>query len=406
MTRRRLAPMPRRGAGLALGVALWVATFVSAGGATEPRWGDPGWEPDEARMDPRFPAMREWARAGVRGGIPLRGTLPERVRVAPGEDLQAAIDAAAAAGGGVVVLAAGEHEVRRTVRLRSGVVLRGEGRDRTVLAVRMKAPFFKESGGEQAVAILGENVVRAGLEDLTVRYAAVDFEPLDQADFHAPWTRPIFHAREERDRELYVHLVIFRDSEDGWVDRCAFLWAGTHPLGLSRCRHFTMRDNVIDRAYIKQDGHHGGYYGVWGTSHSLFVNEEVRRIRHFALMLPGCRYNVVLGGNFETDLNFHDADDGDNLVEGARFATPVWHSWDAVARGAPNQHRPPGPGNLLLNVTAVSKGVAGFSRTGPLSEPGRVYEVATTFEGLPVVARPEPPPAGGTLYAVRRAEAR
>jgi hypothetical protein len=356
-------------------------------------------------MDPRFPAMREWAKAGVRGGIPARESLAIVARVRAGEDLQGAIDRAAAAGGGVVLIAAGEHSITRTIRLASGVVLRGEDQERSVLHVRMKAPFFRTSGEPQAVALSGERVRRAGLEDLTIRYSAVDFDPVDKDDFNAPWDRQVFHAPEERDPGLHVHLVIFRNSEDSWVDNCRLLRAGQHPVGVGQCRHMTLRDNVIERAYIKQDSMHGGYYGVWGTSHSLFVNERVSRIRHFALMLPGCRYNVVLACDLETDLNFHDADDGDNLVEASSIRTPVWHSWDAVARGARGKHRPPGRGNLLFNVSAISKGVEGFSRQGPMAVPGKVYEVAATFEGPPVSPLEGPGPKGGTLYAVRRSTA-
>jgi hypothetical protein len=106
------------------------------------------------------------------------------------------------------------------------------------------------------------------VEDLSVRYAAVDFEPYDFDDPAAPWQRHVFHRPEDRDPELHVHLLIFHESEDSWVDGCAFLQAGAHPLGARRCRHLTFRDNFIDRAYVKHDGHHGGYYGIWGTSHS------------------------------------------------------------------------------------------------------------------------------------------
>lgn len=348
--------------------------------AAEPRYGDSGWEPDEARFDDRFPAMREWARAGVRGGIPARDATPVIARVAPGDDVPSALDSAAAAGGGVVLLIAGDHELTTPWHLPSGVILRGESRDTTRILVRLKAPFFRTSGQPQMVAIRADHVSRVGVEDLTVRYAAVDFEPHDFNDPAAPWQRHVFHRPEDRDPELHVHLLIFHESEDFWVDGCAFLWAGAHPLGARRCLHVTFRDNFIDRAYVKNDGAHGGYYGIWGTRHSLFINESVHRIRHFALMSPGCRYNVVLGGDFTTDLNFHHADDGHNLIEGASFVTPVWHSWNAVARGAPGQHLPPGPGNILFNVTASSKGVPGFTRSGPVPEPGVVYEVNPSFE--------------------------
>jgi hypothetical protein len=36
--------------------------------------------------------MREWARAGVEGGIPLRRSLPIKKRLKPGDDLQAAMN--------------------------------------------------------------------------------------------------------------------------------------------------------------------------------------------------------------------------------------------------------------------------------------------------------------------------
>lgn len=370
--------------------------------ASAPRPGDPGWEPDESRFDRRFPAMREWARAGVRGGIPARSASPVVARVAPGEDVPVAINAAAAAGGGVVLLLAGDHELTTPWQLRSGVILRGESRETTRVLVRLKAPFFRTSGQPQTVAISADGVSRAGVEDLTVKYAAVDFEPYDFDDPSSPWRRHVFHLPEDRDPALHVHLLIFHDSEDSWVDHCAFLWAGAHPLGAHNSRHLTFRDNVIDRAYVKNDGFHGGYYGIWSTRHTLILNERVSRIRHFALMSPGCRYNVVLGGNFTVDLNFHHADSGDNLIEGATVATPVWHSWNAVARGDPSQHRPPGPRNLLFNVTAVSKGIPGFTRRGPVPQPGVVYVVGDDFEPPVVRALPGPPPVGGTLYAVRR----
>jgi hypothetical protein len=383
-------------------LALTVLPLVTG---AAPRIGDPGWEPDPTRFDPRFPAMAEWARAGVRGGVPTRDTLPIVARVAPGEDLQAALDRAAAAGGGVVLLAAGTHEIARAVQLRSGVVLRGADRNGTVLAVRIRAPFFRVSGGPQVSAFVGRGVQRAGLEDLTIRYVGVDFEPRDFADFSAPWDRRVFHVPEDRDDLLYVHLVTFEESADCWIDGCNLLWAGAHPLILYRCQHFTLRGNRVDRAYNKMDGWHGGYYGLLASSHCLVVDEHVSRIRHFAIMLEGARYNVVLGGNFETDLNFHDADSGDNLIEGARFATPVWHSWHAVARGAPHQHQPPGSRNLLFRVEAISKGQPGFTLRGPVPERDAVYVVGTPYEAPTVSLFTATPPQAGTLYAVRRVAA-
>lgn len=244
---------------------------------------------------------------------------------------------------------------------------------------------------------------RVGFEDLTIRYGAVDFEPVDKCDFHASWDRSPFHTDELRDDQLFVHTLIFAESRNCWVDNCNLLWAGAHPLGMSNCEHMTMCDNCVDRTYIKKDSMHGGYYGIYQTSHSLCYNEKVRRIRHVALMLPGCKYNVVYQYDLEVDLNFHDADDGHNLVEKSRLATPVWHSWDAVAVGAPGKHRPPGPRNILYANIAISKGEEGYHRRGPRSEIGKIYQVTTEF-GKPAVfvMENEPPPKADKLFALRR----
>jgi hypothetical protein len=370
---------------------------------TRPRIGDPGWVFDESRYDPRFPEMREWAKAGVEGGIPLRNTLPKKLRVSEGADLQSAIDRVAEQGGGVLVLGPGDYWIDRTIQLKSGVVMRGTHKDSTIIKIRMRAPFFKIAGGKSATAIEVNGQERVGVEDLTIRYEAVDFEPMDKSDFHAPWEINPFHGDEIRDDQLFVHSLIFANSRNCWVDNCNLLWAGAHPLGMANCQHMTMRDNFVDRAYVKKGGMHGGYYGVWGTSYSLFYNEKVRRIRHFALMSPGCKYNVVYQCDMEVDVNYHDADDGQNLVEKSRVATPVWHSWDAIGVGAQGKHRPPGPRNFLFDNTVISKGVEGYSRRGPVSETGKIYQVMTEF-GQPTVSVMEnaSPPKGNTLYAVTR----
>jgi hypothetical protein len=125
-----------------------------------PQIGDPGWVLDESRLDPRFPEMREWAKAGVVGGIPLRNTLEIKFRLQPGEDLQAAIDQVALSGGGVVLLEPGDHRISKTIKMKSGVVVRGADKEQTVVKIVMKAPFFKISGGKpkRILMLLGSDL--------------------------------------------------------------------------------------------------------------------------------------------------------------------------------------------------------------------------------------------------------
>lgn len=364
--------------------------------------GDAGQIFDETRFDPRFPDIKEWAKAGVQGGIPLRNTLKIQKTITPKNNLQETIDEVAAQGGGVILLKNGEYIISKPITLKSNVVLRGESKDQTVLKVVMKKMFFKYSPDQKhLVAFEINNAERVGLEDLSFRYAAVDFEPYDKSDFNAAWDRRVFHEHETRDTTLFVHLVIFRNSRNSWVDNCNFLWAGTHPLGLGNCEHMTCRNNFMDRAYVKKDSFHGGYYGCWGSKYCLFYNEKVRRIRHFAIMNSGAAYNVVYRCDFEVDVNFHDQDHGHNLVEQCRIATPIWHSWDAIGIGAPDKHRPPGPENLLFNNTVISKGVSGYNRKMGAAQPNAVYQVTTEFGKPNVFLRPDAPPKGGTFYAVK-----
>jgi hypothetical protein len=369
---------------------------------TKAQVGDPGWGFDAKRFDPRFPDMPEWAKAGVRGGIPLRAILPLRKRVAPGADLQAAIAAVVDLGGGVLHLAAGKYPLHAPLKIPTGVVLRGEGPTQSVIEVYLKAPFFKNQPHMQPLtAIRVDSAARVGFEDLGIRYAAADFEPYDKNDFHAPWDRRVFHEAEDRDTNLFVHLLIFSNCRDSWVDNCHFLWAGAHPLGASRCEHLTFRNNFIDRAYVKRDSYHGGYYGCWSSRYCLFFKEKVRRIRHFALMNEGCAYNVVYACDFEVDVNFHSRDDGHNLVEACRIATPVWHSWGAIARGTPQKHGPPGPGNLLYRNEVISKGQPGYLRHLGAPVETAVYEVDAAFSPDFIHQLPHEP-RFGTLFALRR----
>ncbi len=365
--------------------------------------GDPGWEWDPKRADPAYPDMQEWAKAGVEGGIPFRGDLPIRRVLGPNEPLQAAIDTVKKMGGGVMLLQKGIYELKQPIRVPSGVVLRGENKNAVEIRVLLKAPFFKnQKGARPLTAISVEDAEKVGFEDLTIRYAAADFEPYDRSNPNGEWDRRVFHSPETRDTNLYVNLLIFWRSRNCWVDNCQFLWAGAHPLGAFSSEHLTFRNNFIDRAYIKQDSHHGGYYGCWSSKYCLFFNEKVSRIRHFALMNEGCKYNVVYACQFEVDVNFHSKDDGHNLVEACSLKTPRWHSWDAIAKGIPEKHGPPGPGNLLFNNDAQSKGYKGYTRKSGEYQLSSVYEVAHSFEAPLVFLRSEKAPKGGTLYAVKR----
>lgn len=58
---------------LAITALLTALPTVAAALGAELRVGDSGSVPDPARFDDAYPDMKEWAAAGVRGGIPAQG---------------------------------------------------------------------------------------------------------------------------------------------------------------------------------------------------------------------------------------------------------------------------------------------------------------------------------------------
>ena len=100
-----------RRASLFLITTLSSITWPSAWAActADNRIGDANWQLDISQYDQRFPLSIEWAKAGVRGGIPCFD--PERVvvKITPKDDIQTAIDKVARAGGGTVILEEGVY---------------------------------------------------------------------------------------------------------------------------------------------------------------------------------------------------------------------------------------------------------------------------------------------------------
>jgi len=118
-----------------------------------------------------------YARPGARLALPLLSNGPAENRKAtvyatdlmdpanPAQGMQAAIDALPP-NGGVVVLPAGEFLMRRHLRLRSGVTLRGQGYDKTVLhhapVHETKVRRVEQQGGSCRVTVEDASKFRVG----------------------------------------------------------------------------------------------------------------------------------------------------------------------------------------------------------------------------------------------------
>lgn len=354
------------------------------------RIGSTGCRPDSSLLDPAYPYMKEWALAGVEGGIPNSNNQRPKVTVRPGDAIQPALDRAAKQGGGVVLLRKGKYVIDKTLRLPASVILRGEDREGVVLNVTMHGYHYK-TGRPRVAAILVRGAQRVGIENLTLLYKGANFEPLDRDSMHQAWTKAIFHERERRDTTLFVDLIWIDSSRNCWVQDCNLLWAGNDPMRIVNSAHITCRGNRVDRSYNKTDGGMG-YYNIHNSHYVLIYGEQIRRIRHFAIQHDS-KYNVVYGNYLEVDINFHNDDGGFNLIEKNTIRIPEWHSWHCFQRGSPKQHKPPGSSNIVYNNDALYKN---GKHEG--SEKGRIYVINDQFEGKTLLEPGWQEPKGQTFY--------
>lgn len=335
-------------------------------------FGDSGWKLDSTLLDARFPAMAEWAKAGVEGGIPEVPSTKVILKITPKANLQKAIDKVAMKGG-VLLLQSGEYVINEPVLLRSGVILRGVSKESVVLSIQMHGFFWRTKNESRKGAILMHGIQQAGIENLTVKYAAANFEPNDRNSDTAAWEIDVFHKPETRDNTLFVESVWIHQARNCWVQDCNILWSGSDPIRITLSDHITCRRNFIDRCYNKNDGGMG-YYNISNSRYVLICNEKIRRIRHVTIQ-NFSKYTVFIDNELEVDINFHDGDSGYNLIQGNKSKIPAWHSWEPLADGVPLQHLPPGKGNILFNNTLRNK--AGEYQ---FSKQNTAYEVHSDWE--------------------------
>lgn len=347
----------------------------------------------EQLYDPAYPMMKEWAKAGVEGGIPSRNEIPVKKRIKPTDDLFIAVQQMKGLAPGVLLLEAGDYIITKTLEVPSGIIIRGIDKDRVTVKVDMHGYHFSTRKPLKAAFSLN-NVERVGLEELTIRYITPDFEPVDKQHVYDLWEQKIFHEREMRDTTLFVEMVWINQSKNCWVDNCNILWSGSDAIRIDNSEHITCRKNYIDRTYNKCDGGMG-YYNIMRSKYILSCYEKVRRIRHFAIHIKS-KYYVAIHNDFEVDVNFHSGDDGYNLIENNRVIIPVWHSWHCFQLGDPKQHKPASDWNILFNNQTY------FKLEGPENaERDVVYKINTAFGGESVLKTDLPAPKKGTFYPVK-----
>lgn len=337
-----------------------------------------------------------WNLAGVTGGIrdyPVWGDT-----LVPGDDIQAAIDAAPAES--TIMLGVGDHDFD-LIEMKSGVVLRGVDRATTRLVNQVRQTLAESAWN--AVIQFGDlsnrTVAFAGLENLTYYYRVDGCEPPDDLsgapdDFYA------VHTNDPCGRnDLHTNAIQIL-GHDNWLRSIDIIESGSDMVILFG-DHNTVENIFINRSYNK--GPNGSGYYYCAGSDNLTIDSSFNRMRHVTIDgyggstdFPGA-WNVFENNElFRVEFNFHNGDEGYNLVEYNTVSPEATHhvGGQPFNTGVAESHLPPGLNNYIYNNDTSGSGRPGFA-----GEPGVIYTTDGTYDSFPATDWPEP--ACGQFYTAR-----
>ncbi|WP_010136051.1 T9SS type A sorting domain-containing protein [Ochrovirga pacifica] len=317
-----------------------------------------------------FQSKRQrWANAGVINGIRKTGGGYEQVL--PFSDtsldasaaIQAAIDKVvteSGGAGGLVRIRQGTYTIKNTIHMKKGVSVIGEGATNTVLRVEVNSGSvvsFKD--------LNNSNSQTSGLKNL--RFWGTKGDPNDALMSDA---KPSYNAKT-------VEIV---RSKNCYMDNVHILNSGNSPVSTWSGSHHSFRDLYIDGCWNKGGGGHC-YFAIQSPD-CLVYSSEFRGLRHFTLQREYCEYNVVYDNTIYGDVNFHNADEGNNLIEANTITLPSYLSGSSGRRYVvmgpwSTQHAPSARDNYVYNNTVTNNA---FSGTPRCNLGNKIYRGADKYE--------------------------
>lgn len=352
------------------------------------RIADPGTQFDESKFDDvNWLVMREWKKAGT--NIPWYSSTPiiQTISATNSAGLQAAINAVSAAGGGQLKLNNGTYTIDATVLMKSNVRVNGSSKTGTILKITIR-----NTSSTNAINFNASQ--NAGLDNLTITYDGEGSTP-NPISFYNDYPN------------YMVTSVYFNtNTKNCWLQGVRIINSGSNAISSWRAQNITIRDCEIDGAFNKGSGGNG-YVGISASKYFLMYNNTVKNIRHVAIQKVDCTYNVLYKNNFTVDVNFHDGDAGNNLVEGNTITLAQSHWWNCFQGGDPAQHLGPGPGNIIWanncfnpDATPTNNFTSStlYWLTVGESSNFNFYPSNSTYTGAQPFIKPLPP--GNTFYPV------
>ena len=236
---------------------------------------------DASLLDPDWPAMKEWAEAGVQGGIPFKDAVQTIPAGSPQDVIQCAIDDVANHGGGAVLLENGHYVLNKTLHIRDGVVLRGGYLDSVKIEICMRDTFpgFGENFHPEIPGIDLNGISNAGLEHLTIVFDESLPRPLDLRHLETP-----FDDNPRGVDDLFITSVQLHQCTNCWVEGCRIIDSGSNNISVIRSTHCTIRQCEISGGHNRGGGH--SYFNISRSSHCLIAGCLMKNIRHSLFKMP------------------------------------------------------------------------------------------------------------------------
>jgi hypothetical protein len=162
------------------------------------------------------------------------------------------------------------------------------------------------------VSPLVDPVVGVGIENLSFTQ---DIPGLDRLD--------AVHNYGNMAPDAEMHGIVFKWAADSWVRGVRAEMTGSHPIVTEEAYHLQIVDNELDGAWNKGKGGNGYFRGsrVWD---SLYTGNTSRNLRHFTFQWSASG-NVVIGNDFDSDINLHGGWERNNLFELNTVTVPYEH---------------------------------------------------------------------------------
>jgi hypothetical protein len=193
-----------------------------------------------------------------------------------------------------------------------------------------------------------------------------------------------------------MHGIVFKWATDSWVTGVRAEMTGSHPIVTEEAYHLQIVNNELDGAWNKGKGGNGYFRGsrVWD---SLYAGNTSRNLRHFTFQWSASG-NVVIGNDFDSDLNLHGGWERNNLFELNTVAVPAEHRsancrancgeegggvpdgstwfpiWWAAGKKAVKWSGASGPRNVFFNNAMTKQVATGAAYTAFYGDRHRVYQ--------------------------------